>query len=472
VQVLTAVVFALASYASLTLYDAIALRIVGRSLPYRRVALISFIASAVGSNLGLSSLSAGSVRMRAYTSERLSAGEVALVQGLATATFALGAGALLGMSSLLGAGRAASLLHVSGWAARLSGACLLGMLSVYVLCTALFRRPFRIRDWSLRLPSAPMTLGQIAVGALDICCAAGCLYALLPATTGAGPAAFVGSFVLAITLGALSNVPGGLGVLESALLLLLPAVDPADLLGAVVVFRAVYYVAPFGIALCVLGAQELTSLGRHVPRATSMGRRLIEAIAPQLLTMAVFGAGAVLLVSGALPAIGTRVERLRGWLPLPVLEISHLAGSAIGAALLILSRGLYRRMRGAFRLTQVLLAIGIAASLCKGIDYEEAAILVGVMLLLHGARGRFYRRAALETLRVSPLGLLNVGLVILAVIWLGLMAFRDVGYTHELFWQFAFDAEAPRMLRAASVIVLLGAGYGLWQLLKPAPPAS
>jgi phosphatidylglycerol lysyltransferase len=363
-------------------------------------------------------------------------------------------------------------LHVSGLAARVGGACLLGLLGAYLFGAALRREPLRIREWTFRLPSASMTGGQFLVSSLDICCAAGCLYALLPPIPGLGPAAFVGSFVLAITLGALSNVPGGLGVLESALLLLLPGVEPADFLGAVLVFRVVYYLGPFGIALSMIALQELASLGSHMPRAAGVARRLVEALAPQLLAMAAFGAGAVLLVSGALPAIGTRVELLRGVVPLPLIEVSHLAGSAIGAALLIVSRGLYRRMHAAFRLTQLLLAGGIAASLVKGIDYEEALILVAVMLLLYGGRRRFYRRTALDHLRLSPFALLNVGLVILAVVWLGLMSFRDVGYSHDLFWQFAFDAGAPRMLRAASVIVLLGAGFGLWQLLKPAPLAT
>ena len=50
-----------------------------------------------------------------------------------------------------------------------------------------------------------------------------------------------------------------------------------------------------------------------------------------------------------------------------------------------------------------------------------------------------------------------------------LFAYRHLPYENELWWQFAFHASAPRSLRASLLAVMIGAAYGLWRVLRPAP---
>ena len=88
---------------------------------------------------------------------------------------------------------------------------------------------------------------------------------------------------------------------------------------------------------------------------------------------------------------------LRDLLPLPAIELSHFLGSLTGAALLILARGLQRRLDGAYHLTILLLAAGIGFSLLKGLDYEEAIILGAMLAALLPCRSQFYRKASLTT---------------------------------------------------------------------------
>jgi len=66
------------------------------------------------------------------------------------------------------------------------------------------------------------------------------------------------------------------------------------------------------------------------------------------MAVAVFLAGVLLLISGALPAVSRHLNFVAKVVPLPLLEISHLAGSILGVGLLILARGLSRRLRGAY----------------------------------------------------------------------------------------------------------------------------
>jgi phosphatidylglycerol lysyltransferase len=84
------------------------------------------------------------------------------------------------------------------------------------------------------------------------------LYLFMPSELNMGWPAFVAIYCIAFVAGQLSNVPVGLGVLEAALLLLLPQVPPAKLLGAVLAYRAVYEVLPLLVAIALLLMFETT----------------------------------------------------------------------------------------------------------------------------------------------------------------------------------------------------------------------
>ena len=156
-QLFGAIGWTAASYFALTLYDALALDIIGRPLPYRRVATISFIACALAHSLGLASLSGGSVRLRAYSNEGISAADIALVQGLFSLTFLLGAGTLLSGSLLLEPHAAARLLHLSIPTIHLIGATLLSGMIGYAAVASLRQRPLQLRHWRIATPRTPAT---------------------------------------------------------------------------------------------------------------------------------------------------------------------------------------------------------------------------------------------------------------------------------------------------------------------------
>ena len=161
---------------------------------------------------------------------------------------------------------------------------------------------------------------------------------------------------------------------------------------------------------------------------------------------------------------------LHHFVPLPVLELSHLLGSAVGVALLVLANGLYRRLDAAWYLTMWLLCAGILLSLLKGFDYEEAMIFGAVAVVLVSARERFRRRASLIEQRFSASWVVAVLLVLGAALWLILFAYRHVPYSKELWWQFAFEAPAPRSLRALLLAMLPRPRTRCGGLLRPSKP--
>ncbi len=466
-NLVTAAFFTCCSYGMLTLYDYLALRGVHHGLPWPRVAVTSFIAFSISHFVGVSSLSGGSIRYRAYVPAGLSTLEIAGVVAMISITFALGAGTLLAISLLLESQQAALVLHLQVWQAHAIGLALLMAIGGYVMLTWRVNAPMRILGRCLRLPPLPVTLGQIAVASIDLCFGAAALYALLPASIELHYFGFVSLYVLAIFAGVASNVPGGIGVFESILIPLFPGSALEGLVAAVLLYRVIYYLIPFIVGLGLLTSRELIDRRRHFVDISYVVRGWLENFGPQVLAGAVFMAGAVLLFSGATPEIDSRMDWLRDFVPTPVLELSHLAGSAFGVGLLILARGLYRRLDGAWWTTMLLIAGGIIASLLKGLDWEEALLLSAVMLVLWLTRERFYRRASLLDLRSSRAWAVAIVLTVGAAVLVSIASYRDVQYAHELWWQFAFDDDAPRAMRAALLSMLLAAGYAFMQLMSP-----
>ncbi len=465
-----ALLFCGLSYGVLTLYDWLALRGVDHPLPWRQVAPTSLIAFGIGHSVGFQAVSGGSIRFRDYTAAGVPGLKVAGVVALVSVSFALGVATLLGLSLLASPDNAGRVLHLGVSGIRELGITLLAMVAAYALLNALRRRPLSWRGREFRLPGLPLTLSQILVASTDLCFAAATLYVLLPETVTLGYPAFVGVFVLAIYAGTVSNVPGGLGVFETVLILLLPGVPPEGVLGAVLLYRIIYYLLPFVIALAMLGVRMVLAQRAWIARYGARFQDAIERLGPPVLAATVFLAGTVLLISGATPAIGSRLEWLAEILPLEVLEVSHLVGSAIGVGLLILARGLHQRLDGAWWLTLVLLAAGILASLLKGLDYEEATLLSIIAFMLLLSHERFYRRASLLDVRDSRLWLIATLSVVAFAFWVSMLSYRDHAFSRELWWQYAFDDQASRLARAAFVSAMVLAGFMLLRLLSPARP--
>ena len=470
-RLLAAVALTLSGYTILTLYDALGLRFAGAKVPYPQLALVSFMGFAIGHNVGLNTLSGGAIRYRAYSPLGLTAKQIATVIGFCTVTFVLGAAVLLGLSLLTQARLSASVLHVSPWLSVLAGCVLLAGVVAYLWLACSRHESLRYRRLVVPVPRPSIAFAQIAVACADLLCAAGVLYVLLPPQAAIGFAAFAGLYLIAITAGVISNVPGGVGVFESVLLLLFRSVPPDHLLGALLAYRIIYYFVPFGTALGLLGGHEIWVHRGPMVRLGQLGRTWLSAVTPQASAIAVFGAGAVLLFSGATPGIGNRLDWLRHFVPLPILELSHLLGSAVGVGLLVLANGLYRRLDAAWWLTIWLLGAGIVVSLLKGVDFEEAIVLAAVAALLISARSRFRRRASLIEQRFSGSWIVAVLLVLGTSVGLVLLAYRQVPYAKDLWWEFAFEASAPRSLRALLVAAMVAAIYALWRLLRPSKPA-
>ena len=473
VRLWSAVLCTLIGYGVLAGYDALALEYVGHRLAPRRTLLASFVAYALSMNVGFSAITGASMRYRFWSSWGLSAPEIAQGIAFTTITFWFGVLALGGTALAFGPTPAGVLGPVSPVAWRIAGGVLLGVVAAYLLWTTLFRRTMTVRGWAFAAPRPMLAVAQVVTSAVDWALAGLALFVLLPRATGLSAGSFVGFFLVAQIIAVVSHVPGGIGVFESLMLVMLkPWYGTPDVVGALIVYRAVYYFLPFAIAVVAFAAHEILARRDHVARIVRLAGRWVPGAAPYVLSITTFAAGLVLLVSGATPSIHSRVTSLHQVVPLPVLELSHFAGSIAGIALVFLARGLRHRLDAAWHLTIATLGIGIVASLLKGFDYEEAIMLAVVLAAVLPARAGFYRRAALTAEPLSPAWIVAVLLVLGGTLSLGLFAFKHVDYSHELWWKFAVRADAPRFLRAQVGVAVFTMAVALSRLVRAAPVTS
>lgn len=461
-----AVALAVVSYVVLTGYDVLALRWIGRPLPYRQTAFASFVAYVVSHNIGPAFLGASAIRLRLYGAFGLSATDIGGVVVFTSLTFWMGFLPIAGVA-LLVEPLAQSVVPMA--ASRVLGGVLLVAFVAYLTACALVRAPLRWRTYAVRLPSLPMALGQVALSCADWISAAAVLWVVLPAGVAPSFLGLLGAFVLAQLAGLLSHVPGGLGVFESSLLFLLgdAAAGPA-VLASLVVYRVAYYLLPLAVGVLLLGIHEARPYAGAVRRAGIALGSAASALVPPTLAAATFVVGAVLVATGVLPAAHGRLDVLGRIVPLPLVELSHLAASIVGVLLMLLARGLQQRLDVAWSLTAGLLAAGAVTALLRGLEWETALALALVLATLLPCHRRFHRRAALRAETLTRPWLVAVGLVAVGTGWLLLVAWRHVEYAHDLWWQFAFDAGASRALRASVAAAVTLVVWGGLRLLRPA----
>jgi phosphatidylglycerol lysyltransferase len=461
---------AVGSYLLLCHVDTLAVRYAGRPVRYRRTLFVGFIANAIGHNLSLPALTAAAIRLRLYSAAGLTTPDVAKVSAFASLTSGLGIATLFGCSVLLSPQAAARQLHVHPTWTVVAGAAALLAVAAYLWLASHRGRFIELHGWSIQAPGARLAWPQWLLGSADLALTAAVLWALLPGGLPMSFVSFAGLFAVAVAAGLVSHVPGGLGVFDTVIVLAVPGASPEVLVGALLVYRAIYYLVPLMLAVLLFAVRELMLVRVSAVRPPSRALAFIAPLSPLIAGSAVYIAGCVLLISGATPALDARLQWLRGVLPLPVLELSHLVGSCVGLALLLLARGLTRRARAAWHLTMILLVAGMVASLLKGLDFEEASFLGGVMFVLYAGRHAYYRPSALLQDPFSPLWVASVGAVLAVATWVGWLAHRHVDYSSELWWTFAFSGNTPRMLRASMITALLAAAFIVINLMRARPP--
>ncbi|MHC5733942.1 lysylphosphatidylglycerol synthase domain-containing protein [Nostoc sp.] len=239
-------------------YDILGFNYINRSLSWNKIAFTNFISSAFSNTIGFALLTGSAIRYRFYANWGVSAVAIAQVIAFANFTFWLGMFAVAGLLFLINPLKIPAQLHLPFATVRPIGVIFLLLVAAYLLGSILLKQPLIIRGHEFRFPSFQISLIQIAISSFDWILAAAVLYALLPTNISLSYLDFLGIYLLAMFAGVVSNVPGGLGVFETIILLILSSkVSAAAVLGSMLAYRGVYYFLPLLVAAGLLGLYEI-----------------------------------------------------------------------------------------------------------------------------------------------------------------------------------------------------------------------
>jgi uncharacterized membrane protein YbhN (UPF0104 family) len=246
-----------AGYFTLTFFDFFALRVIGRrDVRYRIAALASFTSYTIGHNLGATAVVAAAVRYRVYSPWGLSVLDVAKLAFITGLSYWLGNAVGLALGIAYAPEAASAINQLPPWMNRAIALLALGAIGGYVIWLVPYPRILGRNSWQVTLPGARLTLLQIGLGMLDLGLTGLAMYALLPADAGVGPIEALVAFAIAMLLGFVSHAPGNLGVFDAAMLVGLARVEREQLVASLLIFRALYFLLPFALALAILGARE------------------------------------------------------------------------------------------------------------------------------------------------------------------------------------------------------------------------
>lgn len=459
------------SYAVMTGYDVLAMRYIRYPLSYSKIGLASFIGYAFSNNIGMSMIAGASVRYRLYSAWGLSTLQITQVVAFCTLTLWLGFFTLGGAVFLIEPLTIPAAIHLPLTSLRAIGMVMLAVVLACGIATKAKRTAIRIYQWEFQLPSARLFFLQLVIAALDWMLASLVLFVLLASGTAISFSEFLAVYLLAQLAGLVSQVPGGLGVFETVIVLMLSARLPANqIVGALLGYRALYYWLPLVVAALLLGLQEILRKRERLGVFVRLFERWVSPIVPQVFAFAAFIGGAILLFSGTTPVVESRIVFLKKLVPLPFLELSHFISSVAGLGLLLLGRGLQRRLDAAYHLTIGLLMAGIVASVTKGFDYEEAIVLLLILVAIWPTRRHFYRKASLFSQRFNAGWIAAILIIIGGSVWLGFYSYHHLEYADSLWWRFAFSGDASRFLRATVGVVVLGLFFAAVRLMRPTTP--
>ena len=462
------------SYGVLTFYDRLGTIYAGHKVRYRRVAFASFCAYALSHNLGFAAVSGAAVRYRLYSHWGLTALQIAKVVGFCSLTFGLG-GLVLGGCILffepLSIPFFSSVLPL--WAFYVVGVVMWSVVAAYVIVSKL-AGAIRVRGHEFNLPNWRMAIVQVTLASADVAVTAAIFYALIPATPGLTYLRFLACYLASYSAGLIANLPGGIGVFDTAMLLgLEPYLPPPVVLGAILVFRLYYYIIPLFVAGTMFAGNEVLLRGGALLKSGALARGAQGLARISEPDFAVGAATGVVAMCGALLlSLGILDDRPDfSWIDPDFADMAASAGqfvpSLIGAALMVLAIGLSQRVTLAWGATVALLLMAAGYTAAQGDQLWISAVLVLAAILVAPFREAFYRNARLMTSTLQAE--VMVPLIALGVCVTALAAFEPEmrRLSENSWWEIVLSPDLPNSLRLVMALTVLLALLALWRLLRP-----
>lgn len=245
------------SYAVYTCFDLLGKWYTGHDLAWWRVMMVAFISYAFTMNFS-AAVGGLAMRLRLYGKQGLEPGQIMRVMGLSITTNWIGYCLLGGVVFASGAVQPPSSWEISGGPLRIIGVAMVAAALGYLaLCAFSKQRSWKVRDHEIELPDVRIAALQLVLAATNWSLMGLVVYLVMPGE--ASYPTILGTLLIGSLVGAVAHIPGGLGVTEYVFITLLADLPRHEVLGAILVYRALYYVAPVIIAgACYLAYEART----------------------------------------------------------------------------------------------------------------------------------------------------------------------------------------------------------------------
>jgi uncharacterized membrane protein YbhN (UPF0104 family) len=252
-----------ASHLLYSCFDLVGRRYTGHGLPVPRVMQVNFISYAFNLNFG-SLIGGVAFRYRLYSRSGLDTSTITRVLTLSMLTNWLGYLLLAGIVFTVSPLQLPPDWRIDSEGLRLLGIALLAVALAYLLlCGWSKKRSWTIRGHELILPRPTMALVQLAMSCTNWMIMAAAVYTLLQGRI--DYASVLSVLLIAAVAGVITHVPAGLGVLEAVFVgLLAHRLPEGQILGALLGYRALYYIAPLLVAALLYLTVEMR-LRKHAP---------------------------------------------------------------------------------------------------------------------------------------------------------------------------------------------------------------
>ena len=476
------------SYFILTFYDRLGTIYAGHKVSYGRVAFASFCAYSLAHNLGFAAVSGAAVRYRLYAHWGLTPLQIGKTVAFCSLTFALG-GLVLGGAILFLEPTAIPYFgqHLPRTVLYAIGALLWLIVVGYVTLSRVMGS-FMLMGNEIDLPKWRMAIVQVTLATVDVAVTATIFYALLPDAPALTWLIFLGVYVASYTAGLAANLPGGIGVFDTAMLFgLEPYIDAPHIVGAIVVFRLYYYIIPLFLAgglfagneLLVRGGGLFGRVGAVRTASAGNGQALTPGEAMALTTRwsepdfaVVVCTGFVGLCGALLLAVGALApDSAYAWLDRDFAGIAYQAGqfmpSLIGAGLVVLGLGLSHRVNLAWSLSIALLMVGAGFAALQDSMMWLVILLVLTAALLTPFRACFYRHASLLSGPFDHSTLLSLIVLVICVPALAIVRHKALFMSNDAWWAMVVAPGLPNSVRLAMGLSVVLGLVAIWLLVRP-----
>jgi len=193
----------------------------------------------------------------------------------------------------------------------------------------------------------------------------------------------VAGYAVGILFWIVSITPQGIGIVEGVMALTFSSLEISGAVATTVVlaFRGLTFWIPMLLGFFAVQRAQLFN---------STQRTLTEVWGVRFAAILVGMMGIINVISAVTPSLPERFAIIEQLSPLEVQSGGRLTAALSGFALLLLARNLARRKRVAWLLALATLFVSISSHLVKGLDYEEATLAAGLMIMLWFMRTHFH----------------------------------------------------------------------------------